>query len=55
MHIYGPVCFEIYCAASRLTVGFAFLLQTGEDIEVEVSLSRIDGSLGFNIMGGSEV
>ena len=48
------VCFKII-APSRLTPGFAFLLQTAEYIEVEVSLSRVDGSLGFNIMGGSEV
>lgn len=46
--------FEII-ALSRLTRAFAFPLQTAEDFEVEVSLSRVDGSLGFNIMGGSEV
>ena len=32
------------------------LLQAAEEIEVEVTLTRTDGgSLGFNIMGGSEV
>lgn len=31
-------------------------LQAAEEIEVEVSLVRVDGgSLGFNIMGGTEV
>lgn len=30
-------------------------MQAAEEIEVEVSLSRVDGSLGFNIMGGAEV
>ena len=32
-----------------------FLLQVAEEIESEVVLSRSEGSLGFNIMGGSEV
>ena len=35
---------------------FSLLLQAAEEIEVEVSLVRRDGgSLGFNIMGGTEV
>lgn len=42
-------------SASRLTFRFALLLQTAEEIEVEVLLARVDGSLGFNIMGGTEV
>ena len=38
------------------SVDFALLLQAAEDIEVEVTLARVDGgSLGFNIMGGAEV
>ena len=48
------MCFEII-ALSRLTRAFAFPPQTADDFEVEVSLLRVDGSLGFNIMGGSEV
>lgn len=42
-------------AASRLIFRFALLLQTAEETEVEVLLARVDGSLGFNIMGGTEV
>lgn len=38
------------------SVDFALLLQAAEEIEVEVTLTRVDGgSLGFNIMGGTEV
>ena len=38
------------------SVDFSLLLQAAEEIEVEVTLTRTDGgSLGFNIMGGSEV
>lgn len=35
---------------------FSLLLQTADENEVEISLVRGDGgSLGFNIMGGTEV
>lgn len=38
------------------SVDFTLLLQAAEEIEVEVTLTRVDGgSLGFNIMGGTEV
>ena len=53
MNIIRFLCaFDYICQS----VDFSLLLQTAEEIEVEVTLTRTDGgSLGFNSMGGSEV
>ena len=53
MNIIRFLCaFDYKCQS----VDFSLLLQAAEEIEVEVTLSRADGgSLGFNIMGGTEV
>ena len=47
------MCFDYRCQSVDFHISFD--LQAAEEIEVEVSLSRVDGSLGFNIMGGAEV
>lgn len=53
MNIIRFLCaFDYICQS----VDFSLLLQAAEEIEVEVTLTRASGgSLGFNIMGGSEV
>lgn len=53
MNIIRFLCaFDYICQS----VDFSLLLQAAEEIEVEVTLTRVNGgSLGFNIMGGTEV